>query len=67
MASPRLVSFGALLKRYRLSAGLTQEDLADGSPRAAQDNHLLGQAEMQRGITLQWEGRLYERPGLLLP
>jgi tetratricopeptide (TPR) repeat protein len=28
--------------------------------RAAQDSHLLGQAEMQRGITLQWEGRLVE-------
>jgi predicted ATPase/DNA-binding XRE family transcriptional regulator len=28
--------------------------------RLAQDDHLLGQAEMQRGITLQWEGRLVE-------
>jgi transcriptional regulator with XRE-family HTH domain/tetratricopeptide (TPR) repeat protein len=29
MASPRMLTFGALLKRYRVVAGLTQEELAD--------------------------------------
>src|SRR5215470_8433849 len=29
MASPQIVTFGALLRRYRLAAGLTQEELAE--------------------------------------